>query len=140
MEKIERNYRGWDMTVKGKKFSDRFYISCVPNMNYVYQLIQNELYEYLALNYAELNNLSLEYQHDREIIEKWTDNTVQEFIEDISTMKVNYHIDFPLSLFCSLEERIDTVMEQAKKRMEDTPLEYYKVLQNDKRFDYRVKI
>lgn len=140
MEKNERNYRGWDMTVKGKKFSDRFYISCVPNMNYVYQLIQNELYEYLALKYAELNNLSLEYQHDREIIVKWTDNAVQEFIEDISTMKVNSHIDFPFTLFCSLEERIDTVMEQAKKRMEDTPLAYYQAFQNDKRLNYRVKI
>lgn len=140
MEKIERNYCGWDITVIGKKFCDRFYVSCVPNMNYIYQLIQNELYEHLALKYAEQNNLSIESQHERDVIEKWTDNTVQEFIEDISTMKVNSHIDFPLTLFCSLEERINTVMKRAKENMEATPLSYYKVLQDDKRFNYRVKV
>lgn len=141
MEKIERNYNGWDIIVIGKKFYDRFQIKCTPNMNYVYQLIQNELYTHLAAKYAEQNNLSTDLQRDLDIIEKWTDNSIQEFIEDISTMQINFHRDFPLSLFCSLEERINEVMKYAKKDMEDTtPLSHYKVLQDDERFNYRTKI
>lgn len=141
MKKIERNYYGWDITVVGKKFNDRFQVRCVPNMNYIYQLIQNELYPYLATKYAEQNNLSTELERDIDIIRKWTDNSIQEFIEDISTMEINFHRDFPFSLFCSLEERINEVMKYVKKDMKDTtPLSYYKVLQDDERFDYRIKI
>ena len=134
MEKIERNYNGWDITVIGKRFCDRFQIKCTPNMNYVYQTIKNELYSHLATKYAEQNSLSINNQQNIEIIRKWTDDSVQEFIEDISSMQIKFHCDFPLSLFTSLEERVNKVMEYAKKDMKDTtPLSYYKVLQNDER-------
>lgn len=142
MEKIERNYHGWDMVVTGKRFNDRFWVSCTPNMNYIYQLIQNEIYVHLATEYAEQNNLSYEYQHEREIVEEWTDNAIQQFIEDLSTMSVKFHIDSPLTLFCSLEERLNVAMDYVKKKdcIEGTPISYYKVLQNDERFNYRIKI
>lgn len=141
MEKFERNYNGWDIIVIGKKFCDRFQIKCTPNMNYVYQIIKDELYEYLAIRHAEQNNLSTNNPQDIESIRKWTDERIQEFIEDISSMQIKFHCDFPLSLFTSLEERVNTVMEQAKKDMKDaTPLSYYKVLQNDERVNYRTKI
>ena len=137
MEKIERNYNGWDITVIGKRFCDRFQIKCTPNMNYVYQTIKNELYSHLATKYAEQNSLSINNQQNIEIIRKWTDDSVQEFIEDISSMQIKFHCDFPLSLFTSLEERVNKVMEYAKKDMKDTtPLSYYKVLQNDERTRY----
>ena len=110
-------------------------------MNYVYQIIKDELYEYLAIRYAEQNNLSTNNPQDIESRRKWTDEKIQEFIEDISSMQIKFHCDFPLSLFTSLEERVDKVMEQAKKDMKDaTPLSYYKVLQNDERVNYRTKI
>ena len=141
MEKIERDYNGWDITITGKRFSDRFQVKCTPNMNYVYQTIKNELYKHLATNYAEQNNLSTNNQQNIEIIRKWTDDSVQEFIEDISSMQIKFHCDFPLCLFCTLEERVNKVMEQAKKDMEDTKhLSYYKVLKNEERFNYRTKI
>lgn len=110
-------------------------------MNYVYQTIKNELYSHLATKYAEQNSLSINNQQNIEIIRKWTDDSVQEFIEDISSMQIKFHCDFPLSLFTSLEERVNKVMEYAKKDMKDTtPLSYYKVLQNDERVNYRTKI
>ena len=141
MEKIERNYNGWDITVIGKRFCDRFQIKCTPNMNYVYQTIKNELYSHLATKYAEQNSLSINNQQNIEIIRKWTDDSVQEFIEDISSMQIKFHCDFPLSLFTSIEERVNKVMEYEKKDMKDTtPLSYYKVLQNDERVNYRTKI
>lgn len=141
MEKIVRNFYGWDITVRGNKFSDRFYISCLPNMNYIFQFIHDELYNYLAMNYAEQNNLSIDSPKERNIVEKWTDNAIQEFIEDISSMKVSTQMDYPVSLFTSLETRLDFIIEKAKKDMENTtPIAYYRVFQDDERFDYRIKI
>lgn len=141
MEKKERNYYGWDITVSGKKFCDRFKIRCAPNMSYIFQEINENLYAQLAVKFAEKNGLSPEYEHDREIVERWTDNAINEFVEDISTMEVHSHRDFPFSLFTTLEERIDYIMEETKKEMENsTPLHYYQVLQDDKRFGYRTKI
>ncbi len=139
MEKVIRNHSGWDITIKGKRFCDRFWITFVPNMNYIFQVIQDEIYPQLATTYARQSNLSLESKSDRKIIEEWADKEIQIFIEDISTLKLTNHIDFPLTLFTSLEERIDIIANKVREE-EYTPLDYYKVLQNDKRFDYRVKL
>ena len=141
MEKVIRNHYGWDITVKGMKFCDRFWIKKRPNMNFIFQAIQNEVYPLLAINYAEQNNLSPESEQDRKVIEAWTDAKIEIFTADISTLEMKNHIDFPLTLFTSLEERINKIINKIKEEEEEyTPLDWYKALQDDERFNYRVKI
>lgn len=141
MEKTIRNWNGWDITIEGKKFNDRFKVICIPNMIYVYNFIQEHLYNNIALKFAEKQNLSIDAEKEAEIIRRWTDERINEFIEDISSMKVNSTHDYPLTLFTSLEQRLDVVFEKVKEEMKETsPLAYYSVLQNDERFGYRTKI
>lgn len=59
--------------------------------------------------------MTMDYPLGNSIVTKWIDDSVQEFIEDISSMQIKFDCDFPLSLFTSLEERVNKVTEYAKK-------------------------
>lgn len=141
MEKIERDHYGWDITVEGKKFFDRFWVAYTPNMNYIFNSIGDEIYPRIAMNYAKQNNLSIELNKDK--IESWTDKAISVFIEDISTIRIKYYIDVPFSILTTLENRLDFAMDLARTRIAKdklTPVDYYIGLQNDPRKNYRIKL
>lgn len=141
MKKTIRNWNGWDISVEGKKFNDRFKVTCIPNMLYIHKAIQEFLYNHIASKFAAKHKLSIESEKEADIVRSWTDERIEEFIEDISSMEVSSKHDYPLSLFTSLEQRMDIVLERVKEEMKETsPLAYYSVLQDDERFGYRTKI
>ena len=88
MDLVEQNFNGWDITVSGKRFNDRFNINIKPNMSFIFNYIKNELYSIIATGYANRNNLSSEDERDRQMVEDFTDTAIQYFFRRCCK---NYH-------------------------------------------------
>ena len=87
MDLVEQNFNGWDITVSGKRFNDRFNINIKPNMSFIFNYIKNELYSIIATGYANRNNLSSEDERDRQMVEDFTDTAIQYFLEDVAIIQ-----------------------------------------------------
>ena len=58
-------------------------------------------------------------------------------------MELKFHVDIPVTLFTSLEERLNTSLDYAKEHINKdglTPLDYYRWLQDDEKSGYRIKL
>lgn len=142
MDLVEQNFNGWDITVSGKRFNDRFKISMKPNMSFIFNFIKNELYSLIATSYANRNNLSLEDEKDRQMVEDFTDTAIQYFLEDIAKIIISFKMDFPVAISLTLDDRISEVMKRAKVAIideYDTPISVYKSLQYNSEANFRIK-
>lgn len=142
MDLVEQNFNGWDITVSGKRFNDRFNINIKPNMSFIFNYIKNELYSIIATGYANRNNLSSEDERDRQMVEDFTDTAIQYFLEDVAKIVISFKMDFPFTISLTLDDRMSEIMKRAKVAIidkYDTPISVYKSIQYNSEANFRIK-